>query len=60
MAHEPKLTTREKARVALLTARMVKRCVASEDIDRSDLEREVDAILDRAREREEQAAQQRP
>lgn len=54
MTYEPKLTAREKARVALLTARMVKRCVASEDVDRSDLEKQIDAILDRAREREQQ------
>ncbi|URN12494.1 DUF6257 family protein [Streptomyces radiopugnans] len=54
---EPKLTAREKAQVAVLVARMAKRCVASEDIDRSDLERRVDAILDRARAREEKARQ---
>ncbi|GAA2407390.1 hypothetical protein GCM10010420_39370 [Streptomyces glaucosporus] len=56
MAHEPKLTATEKAKVALLIARMAKRCAISEDIDRSDLERQVDRIIDRAREREEKAA----
>ena len=49
----PKLTASETARVAWNVARMVKRCAVSEDIDRSDLERNVERILDRARKRQE-------
>ncbi|MFE4373281.1 DUF6257 family protein [Streptomyces sp. NPDC056835] len=56
---EPKLTVGEKARVAVLVVRMTKRCAVSEDIDRSDLERKVDRIIDGARRREERAAKTR-
>ncbi|MFJ9027301.1 DUF6257 family protein [Streptomyces sp. NPDC102274] len=56
---EPKLTAGEKARVAVLVVRMTKRCAVSEDIDRSDLERRVDRIIDGARKREERAAKTR-
>ncbi|MFD9814487.1 DUF6257 family protein [Streptomyces sp. NPDC059080] len=54
---DPKLTASEKAKVTVLVARMCKRSVAGEDVDRSDLERRVDQILDGAREREERTAQ---
>ncbi|WP_435185942.1 DUF6257 family protein [Streptomyces sp. bgisy126] len=47
----PKLTPAEHARVAWCVARMAKRCVAGEDVDRADLERKVDRILDGARKR---------
>ncbi|MFD9032655.1 DUF6257 family protein [Streptomyces sp. NPDC059567] len=55
----PKLTAGEHARVALLVARMAKRCLASETVDRSDLERKVDRILDRARKRAEREEDKR-
>ncbi|MFJ5876460.1 DUF6257 family protein [Streptomyces sp. NPDC093088] len=48
----PKLTAREHAQVAWAVARMAKRCVAGEQVDRADLERKVDRILDNARKRE--------
>ncbi|MGJ7415759.1 DUF6257 family protein [Streptomyces cinereoruber] len=48
----PKLTAREHAQVAWAVARMAKRCVAGENVDRADLERKVDRILDNARKRE--------
>ncbi|GGR37866.1 hypothetical protein GCM10010497_45930 [Streptomyces cinereoruber] len=51
----PKLTAREHAQVAWCVARMAKRSVAGEHVDRSDLERKVDGILDGARKRAEQA-----
>ncbi|WP_328488244.1 DUF6257 family protein [Streptomyces zaomyceticus] len=51
----PKLTAGETARVAWNVARMVKRCAASESVDRSDLERNVERILDRARKRAEKS-----
>ncbi|MET9935204.1 MULTISPECIES: DUF6257 family protein [unclassified Streptomyces] len=47
----PKLTAREHAQVGWYVARMAKRCVAGEDVDRADLERKVDRILDGARKR---------
>ncbi|MES9804982.1 DUF6257 family protein [Streptomyces cinereoruber] len=50
----PKLTAREHAQVAWCVARMAKRCAAGEQVDRSDLERKVDRILDGARKRSEQ------
>jgi len=51
----PKLTAGETARVAWNVARMVKRCAVSETVDRSDLERNVERILDRARKRAEKS-----
>ncbi|WP_177204377.1 DUF6257 family protein [Streptomyces sp. CC53] len=48
----PKLTAKEHAQVGWYVARMAKRCVAGEDVDRADLERKVDRILDNARKRE--------
>ncbi|MGI5356140.1 DUF6257 family protein [Streptomyces sp. CA-252508] len=51
----PKLTPTEQAKVAWAVARMAKRCVAGEDVDRSDLERKVDRILDGARQRAEKS-----
>ncbi|WP_202527061.1 DUF6257 family protein [Streptomyces sp. SID5770] len=48
----PKLTAREHAQVAWAVARMAKRCVAGEQVDRSDLERKVERILEGARKRE--------
>ncbi|MFF0745656.1 DUF6257 family protein [Streptomyces sp. NPDC004111] len=50
---DPRLTAGEKARIALLTARMCKREFAGEAVDRRDLERKMDRILDGARQREE-------
>ncbi|MGA5220990.1 DUF6257 family protein [Streptomyces cinereoruber] len=47
----PKLTAREHAQVAWCVARMAKRSVAGEQVDRSDLERKVDRILEGARKR---------
>lgn len=55
---EPKLTATEKAKVAVLVARMAKRSVGGEDVDRSDLERKVDRILDGARQREAKTSKQ--
>ncbi|MFF6776343.1 DUF6257 family protein [Streptomyces sp. NPDC012637] len=52
----PKLTVGEHARVAWNVARMAKRCLAGENADRSDLERNVDRILDRANKREQKNA----
>ncbi|MFE5629938.1 DUF6257 family protein [Streptomyces sp. NPDC056543] len=49
----PKLTVAEHVKVASLVARMAKRCIASESVDRSDLERKVDRILEGARKRQE-------
>ncbi|MFH8368865.1 DUF6257 family protein [Streptomyces sp. NPDC018031] len=54
--HEPKLTAAEKAKVAVLVARMCKRGVAGEDVYQGDLERRIDRIIDGARKREEKAA----
>ncbi|WP_432114034.1 DUF6257 family protein [Streptomyces sp. S1] len=51
----PKLTAAEHAQVAWAVARMAKRCVAGEQVDRSDLERKVDRILDGARKRAEKS-----
>ncbi|MFC8289819.1 DUF6257 family protein [Streptomyces sp. NPDC057242] len=48
----PKLTAKEHAQVAWAVARMAKRCVAGEDVDRADLERKVDRIIEGARKRE--------
>ncbi|MEU6959950.1 DUF6257 family protein [Streptomyces chrestomyceticus] len=56
MVQDPPLTTREKARLAWLGARMCKRELAGPEVDRSDLEAEFDRILDGARKRAEQAA----
>lgn len=54
MAHpdEPRLTTREKAKVTWYVARMCKRHIAGEGAEQSDLEAKVDRVIDRARERE--------
>ncbi|WP_435057225.1 DUF6257 family protein [Streptomyces sp. bgisy060] len=49
----PRLTAGENARVAWNVARMAKRCLAGENADRSDLERNVDRIIDGARKRAE-------
>ncbi|MEU6945688.1 DUF6257 family protein [Streptomyces sp. NPDC046316] len=58
-ANYPKLTPGEHAKVAFLVARMAKRCIASETVDRSDLERKVDRILDGARKRAEREENKR-
>ncbi|MFD5105509.1 DUF6257 family protein [Streptomyces cinereoruber] len=52
-AHDPypKLTPTEHAKVAWCVARMAKRSVAGEQVDRADLERKVERILDGARKR---------
>ncbi|MFC7964939.1 DUF6257 family protein [Streptomyces cinereoruber] len=51
----PKLTAREHAQVAWAVARMAKRCVAGEQVDRTDLERRVDRVIDGARKRAEKS-----
>ncbi|MER7152334.1 DUF6257 family protein [Streptomyces lydicus] len=56
MAQEPPLTAAEKAKVALLTARMCKRSLAGEHVDLGDLQRKVDRILDDATKRAENNA----
>jgi hypothetical protein len=48
---DPPLTAGEKTRLALLTARMAKRCVAGEDVDLSDLKTKADRIINAARKR---------
>ncbi|MFI0716241.1 DUF6257 family protein [Streptomyces inhibens] len=53
MTQEPPLTAAEKAKVALLTARMCKRSLAGEDVHLGDLQRKVDHILDGAAKRAE-------
>ncbi|MFF8314070.1 DUF6257 family protein [Streptomyces lydicus] len=53
MAQEPPLTAAEKAKVALLTARMCKRSLAGENVHLGDLQRKVDRILDDATKRAE-------
>ncbi|MER7954745.1 DUF6257 family protein [Streptomyces sp. NPDC096030] len=52
----PKLTAGEHAKVAWNVARMAKRCLAGENADRSDLERNVDRVIERARKRAEKDA----
>ncbi|MFE5295406.1 DUF6257 family protein [Streptomyces sp. NPDC056632] len=52
----PQLTVGENARIAWNVARMAKRCMAGENADRSDLERNVNRILDRAHKRAEKNA----
>ncbi|MFJ9415072.1 DUF6257 family protein [Streptomyces sp. NPDC101227] len=56
MSQDPKLTTTEKAKLAVLVGRMAKRYVAGPDVHQGDLERRVDRILDGARERDEKNA----
>ncbi|MFF8900592.1 DUF6257 family protein [Streptomyces lydicus] len=56
MAPEPPLTAAEKAKVALLTARMCKRSLAGENVHLGDLQRKVDRILDDATQRAEKNA----
>jgi hypothetical protein len=51
---DPPLTVRETARVTALVARMAKRSIAGEDVDLSDLQNQVDRILDKARDRQQQ------
>ncbi|KIZ18648.1 DUF6257 family protein [Streptomyces natalensis] len=55
---DPKLTTTEKARIAVLVGRMCKRHIAGPDVHQRDLERRVDRILDGARERDKKNARQ--
>ncbi|MFG2872931.1 DUF6257 family protein [Streptomyces sp. NPDC048338] len=52
----PKLTAGEHARIAWNVARMCKRSIASESVYQGDLEKKVDRIIDRARERAEKNA----
>ncbi|MFD6248318.1 DUF6257 family protein [Streptomyces roseolus] len=52
----PPLTTGEKAQFAWYVARMCKRGIAGETVYQEDLEKKVDRILDRARERAEKNA----
>ncbi|MEU8528505.1 DUF6257 family protein [Streptomyces sp. NPDC048629] len=54
----PKLTASEKARVALLVARMAKRSIASETVYMRDLERKVERIIDGAQQRAEKNGKQ--
>ncbi|MFF8610002.1 DUF6257 family protein [Streptomyces sp. NPDC015346] len=56
---DPKLTAGETARVAYYVARMAKRCIASETVDRSDLERKVERVIDGARKRAEKDAKKK-
>ncbi|MBW1601784.1 hypothetical protein JJV70_06595 [Streptomyces sp. JJ66] len=51
MADDPKLTPAEKAKVAVLVGRMCKRSIAGDHVYLTDLQRKVDRILDRARQR---------
>ncbi|MFI5803572.1 DUF6257 family protein [Streptomyces sp. NPDC051561] len=58
-SEEPRLTSGEKARIAVLVGRMCKREIAGPDVYQGDLERKVDRIIDgaaRRAEREERAA----
>ncbi|MGW6456666.1 DUF6257 family protein [Streptomyces sp. NPDC055078] len=68
MAHqderEPKLTTGEKLKIAVLIARMAKRGIADDRIyggrvHQGDLERKVDRVIEGARKREEREAKAR-
>lgn len=52
----PKLTAGEHARIALNVARMCKRSIASDTVHQGDLEKKIDRIIDRARERAEKNA----
>ncbi|MEU4067995.1 DUF6257 family protein [Streptomyces wedmorensis] len=54
----PRLTAGEYARVAWNVARMCKRGIAGENVYQGDLEKKVDRIIDRARERAEKNAKQ--
>ncbi|MFB6533573.1 DUF6257 family protein [Streptomyces noursei] len=56
--NQPHLTAAEKAKVAVLTARMCKRSLAGEDVHLGDLQRKVDRILDGAAERHERESAQ--
>ncbi|WP_406348142.1 DUF6257 family protein [Streptomyces sp. NBC_00144] len=56
---EPRLTTREKAKVAGYVARMCKRGIAGEHVYQGDLERKVERVIDGARRREERASKSR-
>ncbi|MEV7530968.1 DUF6257 family protein [Streptomyces hydrogenans] len=49
----PPLTTGEKAKFGWYIARMAKRGIAGENVYQGDLEKKVDRLLDRARERAE-------
>ncbi|MFF8834329.1 DUF6257 family protein [Streptomyces sp. NPDC015130] len=55
----PKLTAGEKAQVGWYVARMCKRGIASETVYQGDLEKKVDRIIDRARERAEKNAKKK-
>ncbi|MET9534692.1 DUF6257 family protein [Streptomyces sp. NPDC006649] len=56
---EPRLTPREKAKVAGYVARMCKRGIAGDHVYQADLERKVDRVIEQARRREERDAKSR-
>jgi hypothetical protein len=51
---EPQYTATEKARIALLVARMCKRGIAGPDVHQADLERRIDRIKEQAQKRADQ------
>lgn len=58
-ASEPQYTAGEKARIALLTARMCKRAIAGPEVYQADLEKKVDRIHEQALKRTEQATKKK-
>ncbi|MEV7566356.1 DUF6257 family protein [Streptomyces tanashiensis] len=55
----PPLTAGEKAKVGWYVARMCKRGIAGETVYQGDLEKKVDRVIDRARERAEKNAKRK-
>ncbi|MEU4099244.1 DUF6257 family protein [Streptomyces tanashiensis] len=55
----PRLTVGEGAKVAWYVARMCKRGIASETVYQGDLEKKVDRVIDKARERAEKNAKRK-
>jgi hypothetical protein len=51
---EPQYTAAEKARIALLVARMCKRGIAGPNVHQADLERRIDRIRNQAQKRADQ------
>ncbi|MGW4850877.1 DUF6257 family protein [Streptomyces sp. NPDC004288] len=58
-AKTPKLTAGEKTQVAWYVARMCKRGIAGDTVYQGDLEKKVDRVIDRARERTEKNAKRK-
>lgn len=48
---DPPFTVRETAQLTWLVGRMAKRNIAGDDVDQTDLQRKVDRIVRKARER---------